>query len=177
MEDVFEAPPDWQETSRRVEEFVRRFFRGRSEVDPDDVTQEVLLDLLRRVQQGEVADLARLATVIAHRRCIDALRRAYAGRRFTGLDTEAESDAIRVRTRETDETERGEVRALFLSVRGRLTARCRAVLDQLLLGLRLAEVGRALGTSAGAVRNRWFFCRRQILALFEKRGLEAGDLI
>jgi RNA polymerase sigma factor (sigma-70 family) len=160
-----------------VERFVARFFRGDTDVDVDDVVQETLLQLLRRFQsEGPAENPAALAIVVARRRCIDTLRRAYVSRRV--LADEPADPSFPSGGHPADEpAERSEVRELLLRARGRLSPRCRALLDQLLLGWRLADVARTLGTTAGAVRNRWFTCRRQIQELLAAWGFHRQDLV
>jgi RNA polymerase sigma factor (sigma-70 family) len=175
-----QVPAEWGEITRRVEGFVGRFFRGRPEVDPADVTQEVLLQLLRRLQAPAARqDPLMLALVIARRRCIDALRRVYVSSRSLGREAVGDvAAALPDGAPPADEAmERREVRTLLLKVRERLTPRCRVLLDQLLLGWRLADAARALGTTAGAARNRWFHCRRQIQEALAAWGFRREDLV
>ena len=179
-DDGVQVPAEWGEITRRVGGFVERFFRGRPEVDPADVTQEVLLQLLRRLQAPAAGeDPLMLALVIARRRCIDALRRVYVSSRVLRGDPlgEAAGGAGDGAPAADEAIERQEVRALLLRVRERLSPRCRVLLDQLLLGWRLAEAARALGTTAGAVRNRWFYCRRQIQEALAAWGFRREDLV
>lgn len=174
------VPDNWVEIARGVERFVQRYFRGRPEVGVDDVAQEVLLHLLRCVRAGQVeGDLTTFAQVVARRRCIDALRRSYVSRRYvdaSGADP-AQLPVAAPDAQADVSHERAQVREIFLRVRSRLTPRCQTVLDQLLLGLRLVEVAQALGTSAGAVRNRWFYCRQQIRTVLHEWGLHTEDLV
>jgi len=174
-----QVPAEWGEITRRVEGFVERFFRSRPEVDPADVIQEVLLQLLHRLQAPAAGqDPLMLALVIARRRCIDALRRVYVSSRLLS-DLGGEPGAVVPDgSPPADEAmERREVRTLLLKVRERLTPRCRVLLDQLLLGWRLADAARALGTTAGAARNRWFHCRRQIQEALAAWGFRREDLV
>jgi RNA polymerase sigma factor (sigma-70 family) len=171
------VPEGWPGISRQVEAFVGRFFRGVADVDVDDVVQETLLQLLQRCRSGRpVESPAALATVIARRRCIDALRRAYVSRRTLAEDADAPASPEGAGDDEGP-AERREVRGLLLRVRRRLSPRCRVLLDQLLLGWRLSDVARRLGTTAGAVRNRWFHCRRQIQDLIAAWGIRREDLV
>lgn len=179
-DDGIQVPAEWGEITRRVEGFVERFFRGRPEVDLADVTQEVLLQLLRLLQPPAAdQDPVKLALVVARRRCIDALRRVYVSSRTLGREAAGEVAAsLPDGAPPADEAmERREVRALLLRVRERLSPRCRVLLDQLLLGWQLADVARTLGTTAGAVRNRWFYCRRQIQEALGAWGFRREDLV
>jgi RNA polymerase sigma factor (sigma-70 family) len=177
-EEGAKLPAEWSEITRRVERFVERFFRGRHEIDPADVTQDVLLHLLGRFLAGSVIDdPVAFALAIARRRAIDALRRSYASRRFLDGAQRPDSMTGTGNTSLDDPMEQSEVRAIIQGLRVRLTPRCRVILDQLLLGLRLAEAASALGATAGAVRNRWFYCRRQILEALDAWGLQRSDLL
>jgi RNA polymerase sigma factor (sigma-70 family) len=180
MHDQLGVPAEWPSIADSVSRFVAHYFRGRSEVDTEDVVQEVLLHLLRSIRTAQVeGDLTSFAQMVARRRCIDALRRSYVSRRYVDASG-ADPAGLPVASPETpaDEShERQQVRELLLRVRSRLTPRCQVVLDQLLLGMRLAEVARVLGTSAGAVRNRWFHCRQQIRSVLHEWGLHTEDLV
>jgi RNA polymerase sigma factor (sigma-70 family) len=175
----FVVPDSWTEISGKVEGYVRRFFRRRPEVDPADLVQDILLQLLRRLQVPGPSDgdPQLLALVIARRRCIDALRRSYASSRVAGSDALDAIDLAAGSPMADERRERAEIRALLVKVRGHLTPRCRTILDQLLLGWRLADVAKTMGITSGAVRNRWFECRRHIRRLLQEWGIRKETLV
>lgn len=142
--------------------------------DRDDVVQDVLVDLLAEVRRSPEREDTRfllLARVIAHRRCVDWVRRS---RWLDPLATPGHATSPSFE-REILATER---RRLGMRVVRRLKDPCLELFAlHAGLGLKHTEIAERLGRSAGAVRTQMHEClkrARDLLRQFQARPAPTG---
>jgi RNA polymerase sigma-70 factor (ECF subfamily) len=162
------AGADWAWTTvyRELAPAVLGYLRARGAADPEDLTGEVFLQVVRDLGRfdGSERDFRAWVFTIAHHRLIDDARRR--GRRPVEADAEIEE------WQTPDESADEQVFRAFASERvrriiGRLGPDQRdVVLLRVLGGLTVTETAKALGKSAGAVKA---LQRRGLLAI--KRAL------
>ncbi|MEX2487877.1 MAG: RNA polymerase sigma factor [Nitriliruptoraceae bacterium] len=130
---------------------VRGYLRMQGADDPDDLTQEVFVGIFRNITtfSGDESAFRSWILTIAHRRLIDARRRAGRRPRTVALDTQHQSHG----DVESEAMARiGEARVLALLER--LSPDQRAVLLMRIVGdLSIDDVAHALGKRPGAVKQ------------------------
>jgi RNA polymerase sigma-70 factor (ECF subfamily) len=131
-----------------------------------DVVQETWTSAWRGL--GGLEDPARLRAwlyAIAHRKCTDALRAKYRGRRLTeALEHEAEESS-------GNEEGRADSRRDLAAAVARLPREQRVAVS-LFFGeeMSIADIAAATGVPAGTVKSRLFAARRTLRALLEGEG-------
>lgn len=141
----------WQRLYESVAGGVRGYVAAQGARDPDDLTGEVLLQLVRGIQrfEGDEAAFRSWVFVIAHHRVVDERRRASRRQRLDARVTEVEREADGPDGEVLERTwpEEWEQRLAQLSDDQRTV-----VLLRVVAGLSAEEVGEVLGKKAGAVR-------------------------
>jgi RNA polymerase sigma-70 factor (ECF subfamily) len=152
----------WETLYRDLAPLVRGYIRGRGADDPDDVTGEVFVDVVRNVHRFE-GDERRFRTwvlTIAHRRLLDSRRRS--SRRVTEVELEDRDEPAG--DVEQEALDRLASQSFLRSI-GRLSPDQRSVLLLRIVGdLTIEEVASVVGKRPGAVKA----LQRRALARLKK---------
>lgn len=133
---------------------VLRYLRSRGAADPEDLTGDVFLQVVRRLDQfsGGEADFRAWVVTIAHRRAIDA-HRADSRRPVAPIDDDVLA-SLPGPVDVQDEALKNMSNRETISALAALSQDQRDVLFlRLLAGLTIAEVAAAVGKSPGAVKS------------------------
>ncbi|HWL64896.1 MAG TPA: RNA polymerase sigma factor [Actinomycetota bacterium] len=158
----------WEEIYKNLSPIVMGYLRSRRAPDPEDLVGAVFLDLVRNLSrfQGNERDFRTWTLTIAHRRLVDALRKAK--RRdaeiYTDRISEAQVPSGDTETEALDQLGSAQVRELL----GGLSPDQQDVLLLRILGdLTIDETAEVLGKRPGAVKA---LQRRGLAALKRKLG-------
>lgn len=141
-----------------------RSFGRRLASDLEDVSQDVVLEITRFLQEGRFRGESRLRTYVwrvATSRAIERLR-ARSRRQWIDLDSievrsQTPSPLAAAMTREMED--------VALRVVAELPRRCRDLWQMLLGGQRYREIAQRTGIAEGTLRVRVLRCRNQALAI------------
>jgi RNA polymerase sigma-70 factor (ECF subfamily) len=158
----------WSAVYRDLASSVLGYLRARGAAEPEDVTGEVFLQIVRDLHRfaGDERDFRAWVFVIAHHRLLDERRRQ--GRRPvepSGMVPEPQAGNVEEEALDAIGSER--VRRII----GRLSAEQRdVVLLRVMGGLTVSEVAQAIGKSTGAVKA----LQRRGLARIERALVKEG---
>lgn len=144
----------WRRLYEDLAPIVLRYLRSRGAADPEDLTGDVFLQVVRRLNQfqGGEADFRAWVVTIAHRRSIDAFR-SRSRRPVDPLDNDiltSTAGTVDVQVEALNNLATGEL----MTVLAQLSQDQRDVLFlRILAGLSIAEVATATGKSPGAVKS------------------------
>jgi RNA polymerase sigma-70 factor (ECF subfamily) len=133
---------------------VLRYLRSRGTADPEDLTGEVFLQVVRRLDQfhGSEAEFRSWVVTIAHRRSIDA-HRAKTRRPVDPIDDAAMAAIAGVVDVQTEALGNLANREMLRALAGLSQDQRDVLFLRILAGLSIAEVAAAVGKSPGAVKS------------------------
>ncbi len=155
-----------------------RSFQRRLAGDWDDVLQDLRLEVLRLLQEGQFRGESRLKTyvwrVVAHT-CLDKIR-SQKKWQWTGLDNAEILD--RSRRRSAEQSRWSDARDLLRRVLKEVPEECRKIWAMIVTGMSYREMGEKLKAAEGTLRVRALRCRRKALAVRARllAGENAGSL-
>ncbi len=144
----------WRRLYEDLAPTVLRYLRARGAIDPEDLTGDVFLLVVRRLHQfqGGESEFRAWVITIAHHRCIDAFR-SRERRPADPLDTDILTSIAGATDVEHEALEDLTTRSLISSL-NELSPDQRDILFlRILAGLSIAEVATATGKSPGAVKS------------------------
>lgn len=155
---------------RRAEAEISRVVRFRGyyvpEEDRRDLIQEVLLQVCQALARPGftfTTGFDHFVRSIAHRRCVDWIRRYRVHEAFDPV-TPGDQDAP------DDQLRESEQHALAAEILGALPERCRDLIRlHLGEGLNYRQIGEQLGCSEGAMRNQMYECLKKAREDFRRR--------
>lgn len=133
---------------------VLRYLRSRGSADPEDLTGEVFLQVVRRLDQfhGSEAEFRSWVVTIAHRRSIDA-HRARTRRPVDPLDDRVLAAIAGVGNVQEEALGNLATRDTISTLAGLSQDQRDVLFLRILAGLSIAEVASAVGKSPGAVKS------------------------
>lgn len=144
----------WMRIYEDLAPTVLRYLRSRGVADPEDLTGDVFLQVVRRLHQfeGGESDFRAWVVTIAHRRSIDAFR-ARSRRPVEPLDDDIIASLAGIVDVQEEALENLATRETMIAL-AQLSQDQRDVLFlRMLAGLSISEVATAIGKSPGAVKS------------------------